>query len=54
MPSNLVTELATNVGWVQSQVTKQQTLEARNVAFIDRTCHFIGNKYQFPIPELCQ
>ena len=27
MPSNLVTELATNVGWVQSQVTKQQTLK---------------------------
>ena len=44
MPWNLVTELATEVGWVQSQVTKQQTFEARNVAFVERTCYFIGNK----------
>ena len=54
MPWNLVTELATKVGWVQSQVTKQQTFETRNVAFVQRNCHFIGNKYQFLIPELCQ
>ena len=40
-------------GWVQSQVTKQQTFEARNVAFVEQSCHFIGNKYQFFIPELC-
>ena len=54
MPWNLVTELATKVGWVQSQVTKQQTFKARNVAFIEQTCHFFGNKYQFFIQELCQ
>ena len=42
------------VGWVQSQVTKQQTFEARNVAFVEQTCYFIGNKYWFFIPELCQ
>ena len=41
------------VGWVQSQVTKHQTFEARNVAFIERTCHFIGYKYQFFIPQYC-
>ena len=42
------------VGWVQSQVTKQQTFEARNVAFVEQTCYFIGNKYRFFIPEFCQ
>ena len=42
------------VGWVQSQVTKHQTFEVRNVAFVERTCHFVGNKYQLFIPELCQ
>ena len=42
------------VGWVQSQVTKHQTFEAINVALVEWTCHFIGNKYQFFIPELCQ
>ena len=50
MPWDLVTELATKVGWVQSQVSKQQTFKTRNVAFVERTCHFIGNKYQFLIP----
>ena len=33
MPWNVVTVLATKVGWVQSQVTKQQTFEAENVPF---------------------
>ena len=50
MPVNLVTKL----GWIQSQVTKQQTFKARKVAFVERICHFIGNKYQFFILELCQ
>ena len=51
---NLLTKLVTKVGWVQSQVTKQQTFEARNVAFVKRTCHFICNNYKFFIPELRQ
>ena len=54
MPWNLVTKLASTVSLVQSQVTKQQTFEARNVAFVEHTYHFVGNKYQFFIPELCQ
>ena len=32
---------------IQSQVTKQQNFEARNVAFVERTYHFIGCNYQF-------
>ena len=54
MPWNLVTKLASRVSLVQSQVTKQETFEARNVAFVEHTCHFVGNKYQFFIPGLCQ
>ena len=42
------------IGWVQSQVAKQQTFKASNAAYIERTYHFIGNKYEFFIPELCQ
>ena len=29
-------------------------MESTHVAFVEWTCHFIGNKYQFFIPELCQ
>ena len=32
-------------------IAKRSKLE--NVAFVERTCYFIGNKYQFFIPELC-
>ena len=32
---------------IQSQVTKQQNFEARNVAFVKQTYHFIGCNYQF-------
>ena len=34
MPLNLVTEIATKVGWLQSQVIKQQTFEARNATLL--------------------
>ena len=32
---------------IQSQVNKQQNFEARNVAIVKRTYHFIGCNYQF-------
>ena len=37
---------------IQSQVTKQQNFEARNVAFVERSYHFIGCNYQFFIEDL--
>ena len=39
---------------IQSQVTKPQNFKARNVAFVERTYHFISCNYQFFIEELCQ
>ena len=49
MPWTLVTELAT---WLVGY--KARLLSTKNVAFVKQTCHYIDNKYQFFIPELCQ